>query len=51
MRATRTRKCRYQHRCGLCRGLVLVGQAEGLVVGRGWAHADCVVAVQRGSTA
>jgi hypothetical protein len=47
VRASRTRKCRYQHRCALCRGYVLTGQSEGLVTGAGWAHVDCIVDGQR----
>ena len=44
VRASRTRKCRYQHTCSICHGLVLPGQSEGLVTGAGWAHVDCIVA-------
>ena len=43
-RATRVRRCRFQHQCPICRGMILVGQSEGLVLGRGWCHvAGCIV--------
>jgi hypothetical protein len=51
MRVTRTRKCRWSHRCGLCGGYVTTGMAEALVTGKGWCHLDCVVAGQRGTAA
>ncbi len=50
-RASRVRKCRHQHQCPLCRGLVLVGQQESLVLSRGWAHTDCVVTAQQATPA
>ena len=48
LRASRTRRCRYRHRCALCRADVLPGQAEGLVIAAGWAHVEpCIIAAQR----
>ncbi len=49
--ASRVRKCRHQHPCPMCRAPVLVGQSEALLYAVGWCHADCVVSLQRGSTA
>jgi hypothetical protein len=48
VRASRVRKCRHQHACGLCRAPVLTGPSEGLVSGVGWCHMDpCIAAGQR----
>ncbi len=47
LKASRTRRCRHQHTCGLCHGLVLVGQQEGLVGRVGWCHVTCVVSGQQ----
>lgn len=48
LKASRTRKCRHQHHCGLCHGLVLVGQQEGLIGRVGWCHVDpCIIGGQQ----
>lgn len=47
VRASRVRKCRFQHHCPACHGAVLTGQSEALVSGRGWCHTECVVSAQR----
>ena len=48
LRASRVRKCRFQHQCPVCHGQVLIGQSESLVTGAGWAHVDrCIIQAQR----
>jgi hypothetical protein len=47
VKASRTRKCRHQHLCAICSRPVLVGQAEGLIGGKGWAHVQpCILGGQ-----